>query len=594
MITVNSGYTNLIGTFGLGANIEWQILNGSNTFSIENLIGGTIQSALMDGLTIGNTMSSQLDLTLWGVTPDTSSPLVVQFRANDGDGSTSDWFTKGTFYIDTVEASPYSEEVEITAFDAMLKAEVAFAPTGSWITTTDAAVLDTIADDIGVTVETATYNYYHNSPTTLDAAPAVGINGVTDREMLGYIAALRGGSFIVTAGNQLRLVQPYYGISNTAVVGDAVDDFNASPAQTVKRVKVWKDDTTYFLAPEGYTEEAWEEIGGFCLEVTLPVWSDQTYANNLLTAYNNKTFYPYTATGAYIDPKYEVGDGVSFKTENTVTSRIASQTISLDWLATSGAEFKGEDVLQSHYPYVSQVERQTTYLIGQAQSTAEAAQTAAEGAQASADNANAMEQLVYKSATSGTTTMAAPSSWITNTTGSQNVWTTKRPPYSQSYPVLFVATQRQAVDGTLTCTTPVIDQTTTVIDGGNIITGTITAGAIAAGSLTIGKLDSSTQAAIADGQDALAKAEANTSTLNNLTGYIQAENGVLTLGKVGNEFTTELDNTRLAFKQGDAAVAYLSNSKLYITEAEILTNLQIGHYQWITDSTGRMSLKWVN
>lgn len=229
-----------------------------------------------------------------------------------------------------------------------------------------------------------------------------------------------------------------------------------------------------------------------------------------------------------------------------------------------------------------------------AHTEAENAQSAAEAAQSTADGANAMEQLIYISKASGTSSMAKNTTWVSNTTGNQNTWTTKRPVYNSNYPVLFVATQRQSVDGTVTCTTPVIDQTTTVIDGGNIITGSIMANKIAAGSLTIGNFDASVQQQLNNADEALSTANANATELDNLTGYIVADNGVLALGKVGNEFTAELDNTRLAFKQGDTAVAYLSNSRLYITEAEILTNLQIGHYQWITDSTGRMSLKWVN
>ena len=228
-----------------------------------------------------------------------------------------------------------------------------------------------------------------------------------------------------------------------------------------------------------------------------------------------------------------------------------------------------------------------------AHTEAENAQSAAEAAQSTADGANAMEQLIYISKASGTSSMAKNTTWVSNTTGNQNTWTTKRPVYNSNYPVLFVATQRQSVDGTVTCTTPVIDQTTTVIDGGNIITGSITANKIAAGSLTIGNFDADVQQQLNNADEALSTANANATELGNLTGYIVADNGVLTLGKVGNEFTAELDNTKLAFKQGGEDVAYVSNSKLFITEAQILTNLQIGHYQWITDSTGRMSLKWV-
>lgn len=116
--------------------------------------------------------------------------------------------------------------------------------------------------------------------------------------------------------------------------------------------------------------------------------------------------------------------------------------------------------------------------------------------------ANAQEQLIYKSAVSGTTSMSGTTTWITSTSDAQNAWTTKRPTYSSSYPVLFVATQRKSVGGTVTCTTPVKDDTTTIIDGGNIITGTVTANKLnasdinASNSLTIGALSTTTQSDI--------------------------------------------------------------------------------------------------
>ena len=114
-----------------------------------------------------------------------------------------------------------------------------------------------------------------------------------------------------------------------------------------------------------------------------------------------------------------------------------------------------------------------------------------------ANGANSREQLVYISKASGTTSVSANTTWVTNSTGNQNTWTTKRPQYSSNYPVLFIAKQSQTVaqknaGTTCDCTTPVIDQTTTVIDGGNIITGTITAGSIAAGTITGDKIAAGT------------------------------------------------------------------------------------------------------
>lgn len=111
-------------------------------------------------------------------------------------------------------------------------------------------------------------------------------------------------------------------------------------------------------------------------------------------------------------------------------------------------------------------------------------------AQSAADGANLQEQLIYISKPSGTTTVAANTTWVTDTTGAQNTWTLKRPEYNSSYPVLFVATQRKAVDGTVTCTTPMIDLTTTVIDGGHITTGTIDASVVSVTNLNASNITS--------------------------------------------------------------------------------------------------------
>ena len=118
------------------------------------------------------------------------------------------------------------------------------------------------------------------------------------------------------------------------------------------------------------------------------------------------------------------------------------------------------------------------------------------------NGANSKEQLIYIQATSGTNSVSATASWITrtaesvssDTAGLTPSWTIKRPTYRSNYPVLFVATQRQTVDGTVTCTTPIKDDTTTIIDGGHITTGTIDASKatitnINASNITTGKLN---------------------------------------------------------------------------------------------------------
>lgn len=104
------------------------------------------------------------------------------------------------------------------------------------------------------------------------------------------------------------------------------------------------------------------------------------------------------------------------------------------------------------------------------------------------------EQLIYISKASGTNTVTGTTTWVTETGDVQNTWTTKRPTYNSSYPVLFIAKQKKTVSGTVTCTTPLKDDTTTVIDGGHITTGTIDASQVTvtnidASEITTGKLN---------------------------------------------------------------------------------------------------------
>ena len=58
-----------------------------------------------------------------------------------------------------------------------------------------------------------------------------------------------------------------------------------------------------------------------------------------------------------------------------------------------------------------------------------------------------------------------------------------------------------------------------------------------------------------------------------------------------------LDNTKLAFKQSGEEIAYISNNKMYITQAEIKETLRIGtsengFFSWVQGSEGNLSLKW--
>ena len=97
-----------------------------------------------------------------------------------------------------------------------------------------------------------------------------------------------------------------------------------------------------------------------------------------------------------------------------------------------------------------------------------------------ADSSDAVyeEQLIYISKASSTLSVDGTTTWVSENGDVQNTWSTKRPTYDTNYPVLFIAKQRKTVSGTISCTTPIKDDTTTVIDGGHITTGTIDASVV--------------------------------------------------------------------------------------------------------------------
>ena len=64
----------------------------------------------------------------------------------------------------------------------------------------------------------------------------------------------------------------------------------------------------------------------------------------------------------------------------------------------------------------------------------------------------------------------------------------------------------------------------------------------------------------------------------------------LTIGKTGNPFTFRVVNDRLAFYMNNTEVAYLSNNKLYVTNAEILQSMKIGRFSFEPQTNGNLSL----
>lgn len=75
--------------------------------------------------------------------------------------------------------------------------------------------------------------------------------------------------------------------------------------------------------------------------------------------------------------------------------------------------------------------------------------------------------------------------------------------------------------------------------------------------------------------------------------YIRFIDGNIVLGEVGNELTLRISNDRISFLQSAVEVAYLSNNKLYITDAQVLNSIRIGNFAFIPRANGSLDFKKV-
>lgn len=94
-------------------------------------------------------------------------------------------------------------------------------------------------------------------------------------------------------------------------------------------------------------------------------------------------------------------------------------------------------------------------------------------------------------------------------------------------------------------------------------------------------------------QDIEAAASGADAQFEEIRKYIRFVDGRILLGEVGNELELQISNDRISFLQDGAEVAYFSNRKLYVTDAEILHSLQIGGFAFVPRANGNVSWKKV-
>lgn len=524
-----------------GGQYEWLLENDGNTYGAAHICEGRVEDKLYEKLSVGNVIARQLDITLWNAPIDPLKPLSLSLKKTLG--ADESVVSKGVYFTDAYSKSPYSEYAEIKAYDALLKTDAPFKTSGSWNNPSEVTVARQIASKIGVSLNQLTDIYLSDNGSSMTEAPKIGDNGTTMREMLSVIGILHGGNWIIDDNNNLQLVllngnlytesaltisdtdglfylkkvyeiEPgdyfvavndqggfesldaleatnddiivyvdqlgNFGVDTlynvlrikpeplTDHIGDEVSEFDVSDAQTIEGVEVWLGNDVSFRAWDTAAYASFDDIEGAILSVSMPIMASQTVANNLWAQYGGFEFIPYKASNAYAAPEDALGTLLEIK-DKTVT--LSARVLNIDLLAA--CLLSSEWDAKTWYPYLSPVERSLQKQIDSTKTEVSAA---------------ALEQqVIYKSMPAGSGAPAAVTTWVTEGGNVQNTWTVTRPTYSSSYPVLYIAYQRQTMEqkGTLTCfcTPPVQDETTTVIDGGHITVGKIDAGMIRAGIL---------------------------------------------------------------------------------------------------------------
>lgn len=75
--------------------------------------------------------------------------------------------------------------------------------------------------------------------------------------------------------------------------------------------------------------------------------------------------------------------------------------------------------------------------------------------------------------------------------------------------------------------------------------------------------------------------------------YIRFIDGVIYIGIEGNDLELRISNDRVSFRENNVEVAYISNNKLYITDAEVRTRMDIGKFSFQPRDNGNLTLRYI-
>lgn len=180
------------------------IIDGVGTFGEDQIESISTSIQMFDGTPdVGKAVAGEVTISM--LLPNAAIPKMAvlrpQTRAVNATRQ-SEWIPQGVYYIDTRERTKNNDGLDILTihgYDAMLRAERMYAGriTGN---STDIQMVNEIAYQMGVSVDARTTALMTNAYTI--PLPT----GYSYREVLGYIASMYVGCFIMSDEGKLRLV----------------------------------------------------------------------------------------------------------------------------------------------------------------------------------------------------------------------------------------------------------------------------------------------------------------------------------------------------------------------------------------------------
>lgn len=162
--------------------------------------------------TVGGCLAGELEVKM--IVPSVTIPRMAEVRpyvrATDGT-RTSEWIPQGVFYIDTREITHNGNGLDILTlhcYDAMLKAEADYPSTSHNWPYSDKNVVKEIAWAMGLQANASyTSGVDPRTLTLMNKNYQIGLPvGYSMREVLGNIAAMYAGNWIMNYEGKLRLI----------------------------------------------------------------------------------------------------------------------------------------------------------------------------------------------------------------------------------------------------------------------------------------------------------------------------------------------------------------------------------------------------